>query len=170
MEVWKEIKGYDNYKISSYGNVMNMKGKVLNGDKAKGGYHRVTIRNNKKAKRFSVHRLVAINFLKNPNNYPIVGHIDNNPSNNKVDNLEWCTQKQNLEHAAKTGGMRKGLRKGCYLNKKGSIPIYGVCLKTGKKIKFPSISEAIRRGFNPNITHVIRGKYKQCGGYKWFKQ
>lgn len=59
------------------------------------GHHRVAICINGKAKKYLVHRLVAEAFLENPNNYPVINHKDENPNNNRADNLEWCTHSYN---------------------------------------------------------------------------
>ena len=57
------------------------------------------MQSNKTQKTYGIHRLVAEAFISNPNNYPVVNHIDENKQNNNVENLEWCTQKQNLEYS-----------------------------------------------------------------------
>lgn len=62
--------------------------------------------------RFLVHRIVAETFIPNPNNLSIINHIDNNPSNNNINNLEWCTQSTNLLHAQKQGRLYKAQSKG----------------------------------------------------------
>lgn len=169
MEEWKTITNFPNYQVSNLGRVRRITGRVLKNRFNKFGYDRVRLYNKTSSKNHLVHRLVALEFILNRNNYPIVGHIDNNPANNKCENLEWCTQKQNLQHAVKTGGKKVGLWKGHYENKKGSHAIYGIHILNKTRIDFPSINEACRNGFNPNIRHVISGKHKQCGGYVWFK-
>lgn len=68
------------------------------------GYVYVSLINkDKKRKNWSLHRLIAENFIPNPNKYPCVNHLDGNKLNNDVSNLEWCTYKQNSEHAIKNG-------------------------------------------------------------------
>lgn len=66
-------------------------------------------RTTNKSKWFKVHRLVAVNFISNPNNYNEVNHIDGNKENNNVDNLEWCTHSQNIIHSYKTRVIKKGI-------------------------------------------------------------
>lgn len=116
-EIWKEIKGYEGlYQVSNFGRVRSFhdrhKGKekilatVLNRD----GYLYLTLSKDKKQKAYYVHRLVAEAFLQNPNNLPDVNHknIDNlsssdNKADNRVENLEWITDKDNTKHAYKHG-------------------------------------------------------------------
>ena len=72
------------------------KGRILNLSDNGIGYLRVQLYSNNKAKRFFVHRLVAITFIPNPDNLPEVNHIDEDKTNNRVDNLEFCDHKYNL--------------------------------------------------------------------------
>jgi len=74
---------------------------------------RVTLCKDGKTKRFSLHRLVAIHFLGNPENKPQVNHIDNDPTNNQVTNLEWCTGKENMKHSAIQGRQDECRKLGC---------------------------------------------------------
>lgn len=116
MEIWKDIIGFDGkYQISNLGNVRSFT-RWKNGGLLKfgacgnpGPYKTVNLvkSGRKDIKCFYVHRLVAIHFLENPYNLPEVNHIDGNTLNNCVDNLEWCTRKQNAEHASKTGLLSK---------------------------------------------------------------
>lgn len=73
------------------------------------GYMKVTLRHNKKSYTPSIHRIVAEAFIPNPNNLPIVNHIDCDKTNNHVDNLEWCTQQYNTIHAYSNGRYRTAL-------------------------------------------------------------
>ena len=101
-EVIKEIKGYEGrYTISNLGIVRSiLTNKILNPGTTKFGYKRINLRDkNNKDKSYFVHRLVAMNFLPNPNNYPEVNHIDCDRTNNRLDNLEWVTKEQNIKHS-----------------------------------------------------------------------
>lgn len=108
MELWRPVKGFENFfEVSSFGN-FRRKGKeeglaqCIN----KNGYKLVATKpygRNKGNKTFRVHREVAIAFIPNPENKPQVNHKDGNKSNNLVENLEWCTAKENVEHAWKHG-------------------------------------------------------------------
>ena len=114
-EIFKDIIGYEGlYQISNLGTVLSLpkgngngyKTKVLKYDiktHAHTNYARVTLSKEGKTKRFQVHRLVAQAFIANPENKPIVNHIDNNGLNNSVENLEWCSQTENMEHSAEHG-------------------------------------------------------------------
>lgn len=116
MEVWKDIKGYEElYMINNYGCVMGkermttgnrnrkLKSKIVKNHANKLGYQLVDLCKDGKKKTFKVHRLVAQEFIENPQNKPYINHKDGNPRNNNVQNLEWCTQKENIRHAYRTG-------------------------------------------------------------------
>jgi hypothetical protein len=92
-----------NYKVDQFGNVYGLNGKVLKPATDQKGYLRVGLTIDKKLCTKKVHRLVAIEFIENPQNKPCVNHIDGNKKNNSVDNLEWVTYKENTNHAIKNG-------------------------------------------------------------------
>lgn len=93
-ENWHQI--YDlNYEISNFGNIRHLSKKKFLKPKFTNGYHTIYIGN----KHFSIHRLVALYFVKNPNSKYIVNHIDGNKINNHYQNLVWTTQKENVNHS-----------------------------------------------------------------------
>ena len=99
-EVWKNIKDFESYQISSLGHIRNPYGKLLKQSPNKKGYMRVWLSNNKiKHKQFFVHRLVAQAFIPNTNKYPQINHKDTNTQNNCVDNLEWCDNIYNQRYS-----------------------------------------------------------------------
>lgn len=118
LEVWKDIKDYEGiYQVSNFGNVKSLnrkvapnnrvpywkKGKICKQSKNNLGYMTVGFTvNNIKVNKY-VHRLVAEAFITNMNNYPQVNHIDCDKTNNRMYNLEWCTNSQNHIHASKNG-------------------------------------------------------------------
>ena len=115
MEVFKDISGYEGlYKVSSFGRVLSLSKGDGNGNRDRmlkqeiitrnhTNYRRVTLSKGGKVKRFQVHRLVAMHFIENPKSKKCVNHIDSNGENNMVDNLEWCTNKENMEHSRLLG-------------------------------------------------------------------
>lgn len=111
-EIWKDIHGYENsYQISNKGRIKSKDRFVKNRNKnckikgqlmtlqVRNTYYVINLRKNGKRKAYQVHRLVAETFIPNPNNYSIVNHKDENPLNNNITNLEWCTQKYNIRHS-----------------------------------------------------------------------
>ena len=105
-EVWKEIEGTNGmYQVSNLGNVKSFtrikKGGLLKFGHFSNGYLFAHIRINGKRRSYLVHRLVASAFLPNPQNLPQVNHKDENKTNNRVDNLEWCTHLYNQNYGTK---------------------------------------------------------------------
>lgn len=181
MEIFKEIKGYEGlYAVSNYGRikslpkkVFNHKGfwnreeKIIKPGKDSKGYLRVSICSNGKPHTFKVHRLVAQAFIPNPENKPQVNHIDGNKQNNRVENLEWCTNGENSKHAFRTG-----LNHANY-TPTNSRKILQINKDTNEIIaKYPSINAALRHFNLPitkraNIVECCKGKQITGYGYKW---
>lgn len=101
---FKEIENYQ-VRISREGHVVStITGKTINPHRDQYGYARIHVElSNGKRKGLYVHRLLAMAFIPNPDNKPCVNHIDCNKQNNSLDNLEWCTHKENSVHASKKG-------------------------------------------------------------------
>lgn len=113
-EEWKDIQGYENYyQISNLGKIKSkyysrIRGYILN----QGGYCVAQLCVKGKRKGFALHRLVAKHFIPNPLNLPEVNHLDFNKENNRIDNLEWCTSKDNTLHKKINGRCKGGAPKG----------------------------------------------------------
>lgn len=183
-EIWKDIKGYEGrYMISNLGNVLTMrykgkgKAKQLKPYNDEKGYFMVSLYNNKKIKTKRIHEIVAKTFILNPDNLPQVNHIDGNKHNNRIDNLEWCTSKENIRHAWKNGLMkstkgrkRKNLKHnflGYKAKKSKSVAQYsldGEYINTWKSINEAARNSNISAG---NIHRCCMGEFKQTGGYIW---
>lgn len=111
-EEWKDsIYFPEKYEISSLGRLRNKENKhIFKLSNKNDDYFNIVLYYNGQRKTTSIHRLVALAFIPNPNNYPCVNHKDLNKQNNKIDNLEWCTRSQNVRHAIENGvAMTKSL-------------------------------------------------------------
>lgn len=104
MDKWLPITGFSNYAVSNDGRVKNtVTDRELKPIRERTGYSHVTLCNGGKHHQTSIHRLVAQEFIPNPDDKPMVNHIDGDKANNRVDNLEWCTPSENMQHAYRTG-------------------------------------------------------------------
>lgn len=119
------------------------------------GYLIVSTNIDNKSKSNAVHRLVAITFIPNPLNKPYVNHIDCNKTNNKVDNLEWVTQKENTCHHKKKISHEKKIKQ---------YSLNGILIKIHNSINEAASSVNLTRH---SINKVCTGKNKTAGGFKW---
>ena len=160
MEHWKPIAGYDGYEVSSLGRVRSMKHKkvkILKPGNAGYGYLAVNLCKNGKVKYMKVHRLVAEAFIPNPQNLETVNHIDEDKTNNNVNNLEWMTQADNNRYGTRIARCSKQVQ----MFDKST----GELLAT-----FPSIKEAeLQTGISSgNICSCCNGnRDKSAGGFVW---
>lgn len=163
MEIWKDIPGYEGvYLVSNKGNIKRIStNKILKPyENKRNGYLTINL-SNKGRKNLRIHRIVAKAFLPNPNNKPYINHIDGNKKNNNITNLEWCTQKENVDHAIKVLGVdhKKGIEKTHEKSKKKVI-------RSDGKI-YSCIQEAKQEFPNAHIVEVCQGKLKTTKGYGW---
>lgn len=174
-EIWKDVPGYEElYQVSNLGRVKSMPKTYLICNRANyskqthilkqqlcKGYYAVEFNHKGKSKKFLVHRLVAMAFITNPDNLPQINHKDENPKNNCVDNLEWCTRKYNLSYGTR--------QKRIAQNKKRKIFQYSI---DGKLVaEYDGAIDAERHTgiLRQNIGKVILGKRHTAGGFIWKK-
>lgn len=105
IEIWKDIDNYPMHQVSNKGRIRNIyyNNKISKTFITRWKYESVNLMYNGKTKSFKVHRLVALAFILNPENKPYVNHIDGNKMNNNLENLEWVTPQENVDHAIKIG-------------------------------------------------------------------
>lgn len=180
METWKDVEGYEGfYQVSDAGRVRSLdryvpgkngakqlkRGKVLRATKGAAGYLHCTLYRDGDSETKNIHRLVAEAFIPNGEGHQCINHKDGIKTNNAVDNLEWCTHKQNTRHAWGTGlahmtdKHRESARKVGKRNGKRVLCSNGVI--------YPSSCEAARQlgTTQGNIWLVINGKRKHANGY-----
>lgn len=117
-EVWRDVKGLEGfYQVSNIGRIKSLVGwnghkyvrreKIILPTSDKEGRMRIKLYKFGEKINLKIHRVIAEAFIPNPNGYKVINHIDSNPSNNDISNLEWCTQKQNVIHGYRFGKHRK---------------------------------------------------------------
>lgn len=188
MERWTSISyGKGKYSVSDYGAVINnITGKVMALQVQNSGYQIVHLWSENKRKAFTIHRLVALAFVDNPENKPQVNHKDGNKLNNRADNLVWATQSENLNHAQDNGLMvnrnesararmsaigskykkENGNRLIAFAKEK-SKPVLQLTMTGEFVAEWPSVKSAQRGARCYNIGKVLKGLYVQSGGFKW---
>jgi len=162
------VRGYERiYSISKCGKVLRhphirlKQPLVLKEVLSDYGYVRMALWREGVQKKFHIHRLVAINFIPNPRSLPYVNHIDLDKTNNKVDNLEWVTHQENMDHA---------IENGLFNNKVLQKPVACIDLVSGKVIAYFDGRAAAGRSLGvpqTNITRVCLGERRHAGGFGW---
>ena len=153
------------FMITKEGKIFNDKTKrYLKPQKNKNGYLKVRVNIEGKKMSFSIHREVAKAFIPNPENKPQVNHIDGNKGNNCVDNLEWCTNQENVNHAMRNGLWKNNLKASQESNEKRKKPVVGIGPNNEKKY-FSSVSNA-EKEFGRHVSDVLKGKREHTK--KWF--
>lgn len=161
-EEWRPVVGYEGlYEVSNLGRVRRIK--IIEPTKKKHGYMQISfVDRNRVRKSFRLHRIVAEAFLPNPNGKPQVNHKDENPENNRVENLEWATAAENTNYGSRTA--RAAAKNG------SKTPIVQIDPQTLKVIaEYPGQSAAAKAtGITVScINAALRGKQKRAGGYIW---
>lgn len=158
-ELWKDIEGYEGlYQISTLGRVKRVTtGRILKGGKNTSGYIQISLYKQGVRDVKRIHRLVAESFIPNTENKPEVNHINEDKTNNRVDNLTWSTRKENINHGTRNERVSKAK----------SIPIVAINIITGESKEFYGTNICGRQlELNPSsITKVLTGRLKQTGGY-----
>lgn len=157
-EEWRTIKDFPNYKISNLGRVYSIlrngtSGGIRKTNLSHNGYVQVSLKcdNNLVNKRVS--RLVAEAFIPNPDNKSDVNHIDENKTNNRVDNLEWCTHVENTNHGTRNDRISASKSREIY------------CNELNKRFKNAKQASSILGISKSSISHQVNGKRKTAGGY-----
>lgn len=155
----RDIPGYEGlYAATEDGKIFSYKKKSFIDPHSytHNGYKQIQLWKNGKATNYKWHRLIAMTFIPNPNNLPQVNHVDENKDNNRVENLEWCTQEHNINHGTRN-------ERASNKNKKRVR-----CVETGEV--FESVNDAAAKNLvcSNTMSQHLHGKHKTCAG-KHFK-
>lgn len=162
-EIWKDIEEYEGlYQISNLGNIKSKKRQGTNGTVTKHlskiGYYTVDLYKNSKRQTKYLHRLIAETFILNPNNLRCINHKNGIKTDNRIENLEWCSHSENNKHA-----YYLGLKTNCKKIKQ-------IDLETEEVLNiFYSMNEAARKTniSQSAISFCCNNKRKTAGGYIW---
>lgn len=181
-EIWKDIIGYEGiYQISNLGRVLALP-KIVNSSKSingkritsarikctrvdRYGYETVKLTDsNSVYKHYTIHRLVALSFIPNPNNYPSINHKDENKLNNTPDNLEWCTVKYNNLYNDRQDKINLLLTNGLLSKPVIQYSLDGVFVR-----EFPSVNQVCRELniFKAGVSGCCNNRASTYKGFKW---
>lgn len=183
-EIWKPIEGTEGkYEVSNTGKIRNLnyrnQGRIREFQKSinGGGYEFVHIYDKGKTRKMMVHVVVAKAFIPNPEGKPQVNHKDGNKRNNRVENLEWVTQSENMLHAYRTGlsentrkYARQHMREISHLGvEKRMVPIKATNVETGEVRVYGTIKEACKDlgVLQWDVYNVTSGQKDHAKGYKF---
>ena len=169
-EIWKDIKELKDYQVSNYGRIKcfikcnaHPNAPRIIGHKVDKGYRRIKVKN----KTYQIHRLVAKYFLEEINGKNEVNHIDGNPNNNMVTNLEYCTHQENIQHAWDNNLFDWNKNSGANCKDSKKIVQYDLNMNFIKEWDcMHDVTRTIGVSYQ-NVYKVCKGKRKSAGGYIW---
>ena len=192
-EIWKPVKRYQGLsEVSNLGNVRSLDRHVMHGNRCcllKGkpkktyfistGYLMVDLYKNSQRTHYLIHRLIAEAFISNPNNLPCIDHINTIKTDNRVENLRWCSCKENMNNPLtrehNKNRPKEAYEKGLATKRENQscnceVPVYYID-EQGKKISFKSMAEAERQ---TNVHHFSISlsikKKRPISGKQWYKE
>lgn len=153
-EIWKpiNIEDFSHYDVSSFGKIRNKKGLIMKQRLGSNGYLIIDLHYKNSKKTFSIHRLVALSFIPNPNNLPEVNHKDENIQNPRADNLEWCEKGYNCNYGTRNKRLSDS-HKGIYDGENN--PMYGKKHSKSAKDKMSENHYDCNGKNNPRARKVI---------------
>lgn len=178
-EEWRDVVGYEDlYQVSNTGRVRSKRAKTRIADKYNRimrqksdnhGYLRVNLHKDGICKAELVSRLVARAFIPNPDDFPQVGHDDDNKTNNHSTNLYWTNSYENNRHNGKLERFHEAHNaKIDIVAKKLSQKVKAIALDGSHELVFDSMQEAGRNGFdNGKVSMCVNGKRNRHKGYRW---
>lgn len=170
-EFWQDIPGYEGYyEDSTYGRIRTVPRQIWNGrgyytisptiknPSFNRGYLQIKFSKDNTDKMFQVHRIIALTFIPNFNKFPCINHKDENKSNNRVENLEWCTVDYNNKYNGRYDRVTKKISKRVQQIDKGIVIA-----------EYPSCAEAARelKVHRCHIAECARGIRASYAGYEW---
>ena len=167
-EEWRVINNFPNYSVSNLGNVKNNITNKIMRQNVKGGYKNISLTNDKKRTSCKVHRLVALSFIPNPDNKPTVNHKDKNKCNNVLDNLEWMTTEEQMQHKSIGLVYKSNKNRQIYrLSKDDEILNFFNSIEDAGKWTFDNkLTTSIHNGRNA-ISNCVNGLSKTAYNFKW---
>jgi len=183
MEQWKDIEGYEGlYQVSNLGRIKSKSGLIRKQTMNKNGYFYVNLCKEGKVRNYPVHRLVALAFVEGSESELTVNHKNEDKADNRAENLEWMTRKDNLNygtHNTRMRSSRKGKCAGADHFNYGKLgadshthkgKVVGVSVEDPEVVvEFETAADASRalNISSGQLCDTLKGKYKTCGGYYW---